>query len=215
MLKLVSFNFILIIPFSIHSTLNLSTCAVFIDSSIPIKFLQHISDYCRIIQTFCNICETFQFLISIGSLFVLMSNIYHTGECPPRNHTLLLKRPFYQNPRPMEKLFCEHHSGISTSSSGPKRRVASYFNRCSANPQCIYIQAPLACRNFIQLAMEGYHNGSAVNRVIKDFMIQMGDPTGTGKGGESVWGRPFKDEVCLICQLSQLFQYANMMCTYA
>ena len=59
----------------------------------------------------------------------------------------------------------------------------------------LWAQAPLACRNFIQLALEGYYDNSVVNRVIKDFMIQMGDPTGTGKGGESVWGRPFKDEV--------------------
>ena len=55
-------------------------------------------------------------------------------------------------------------------------------------------EAPLAARNFIQLAMEGYFDGSPVHRVVADFMIQMGDPTGTGKGGSSIWGRPFKDE---------------------
>ena len=56
-------------------------------------------------------------------------------------------------------------------------------------------EAPLACRNFVQLCLEGYFDGSPVHRIIKDFMIQMGDPTGTGKGGESIWGRPFKDEI--------------------
>lgn len=55
-------------------------------------------------------------------------------------------------------------------------------------------EAPLACRNFVQLCMEGYYDGSPINRIIKQFMVQMGDPTGTGKGGESIWGRPFKDE---------------------
>eukprot|EP01035_Chromulina_nebulosa_P017347 gene17347-22894_t len=55
-------------------------------------------------------------------------------------------------------------------------------------------EAPLACRNFIQLCMEGYYDKSPVHRIIKQFMIQMGDPTGTGKGGESIWNRPFKDE---------------------
>ena len=57
-------------------------------------------------------------------------------------------------------------------------------------------EAPLACRNFIQLALEGYYDNSPIHRVIKDFMVQMGDPTGTGTGGETIWGgRPFKDEI--------------------
>ena len=54
--------------------------------------------------------------------------------------------------------------------------------------------APLACENFIRLAGKGYYNGLIFHRVIKDFMIQGGDPTGTGRGGESIWGKPFKDE---------------------
>jgi peptidyl-prolyl cis-trans isomerase SDCCAG10 len=56
-------------------------------------------------------------------------------------------------------------------------------------------EAPLACRNFIQLALEGYYENSVVHRVIKDFMIQMGDPSGSGRGGTSIWGKPFKDEI--------------------
>ncbi|PIV64581.1 MAG: peptidylprolyl isomerase [bacterium (Candidatus Ratteibacteria) CG_4_10_14_3_um_filter_41_18] len=54
--------------------------------------------------------------------------------------------------------------------------------------------APLACENFIRLAESGYYNGVIFHRVIKGFMIQGGDPTGTGRGGESIWGKPFKDE---------------------
>ena len=45
-------------------------------------------------------------------------------------------------------------------------------------------EAPLACRNFIQLALEGYYDNTLVHRVIKGFMVQMGDPTGTGTGGK-------------------------------
>lgn len=55
--------------------------------------------------------------------------------------------------------------------------------------------APNACENFTKLVEKGYYNGIIFHRVIKGFMIQGGDPTGTGMGGESVWGEPFADEV--------------------
>ncbi|MFC1807793.1 peptidylprolyl isomerase [Candidatus Omnitrophota bacterium] len=54
--------------------------------------------------------------------------------------------------------------------------------------------APLACENFISLVAKKYYNGIIFHRVIKDFMIQGGDPTGTGRAGESIWGAPFIDE---------------------
>ena len=54
--------------------------------------------------------------------------------------------------------------------------------------------APKACDNFVKLAEKGYYNGLIFHRVIKGFMIQGGDPTGTGRGGSSVWGKPFEDE---------------------
>lgn len=55
--------------------------------------------------------------------------------------------------------------------------------------------APKASENFLKHAQEGYYNGVIFHRVIKGFMIQGGDPTGTGRGGKSVWGTPFEDEV--------------------
>ena len=54
--------------------------------------------------------------------------------------------------------------------------------------------APKACENFTKLAKKGYYNGLIFHRVIRGFMIQGGDPTGTGMGGTSVWGKSFKDE---------------------
>lgn len=55
-------------------------------------------------------------------------------------------------------------------------------------------EAPLAVENFVTHAKNGYYNGLIFHRVIRDFMIQGGDPTGTGCGGSSIWGENFKDE---------------------
>lgn len=55
-------------------------------------------------------------------------------------------------------------------------------------------EAPKACRNFIQLCMEGYYNGTLFHRVVKGFIAQGGDPEGNGTGGESIYGETFKDE---------------------
>ncbi|MCV6607437.1 MAG: peptidylprolyl isomerase [Campylobacterales bacterium] len=54
--------------------------------------------------------------------------------------------------------------------------------------------APKTVENFIGLAQKGYYNGITFHRVIPNFMIQGGDPTGTGRGGESLWGGKFQDE---------------------
>ncbi|MCG4586710.1 peptidylprolyl isomerase, partial [Anaerosalibacter bizertensis] len=54
--------------------------------------------------------------------------------------------------------------------------------------------APKAVENFKTHAKNGYYNGVTFHRVIEDFMIQGGDPEGTGAGGESIWGSPFEDE---------------------
>lgn len=55
--------------------------------------------------------------------------------------------------------------------------------------------APKAVENFVTHAKEGYYDGVIFHRVINDFMIQGGDPTGTGTGGESIWGSEFEDEI--------------------
>lgn len=56
-------------------------------------------------------------------------------------------------------------------------------------------KCPKTCFNFIMLAKKGYYKGVSFHRNIKGFMIQGGDPTGTGRGGESYWGKDFEDEI--------------------
>jgi len=55
--------------------------------------------------------------------------------------------------------------------------------------------APKAVENFTTHVKNGYYNGIIFHRIIKNFMIQAGDPTGTGRGGNSIWNKPFKDEI--------------------
>ncbi|XP_031504878.1 peptidyl-prolyl cis-trans isomerase CYP18-2 [Nymphaea colorata] len=55
--------------------------------------------------------------------------------------------------------------------------------------------APKTCRNFMELSRRGYYNNVKFHRVIKNFVVQGGDPTGTGRGGESIYGSKFEDEI--------------------
>ncbi|KAI8621970.1 cyclophilin-like domain-containing protein [Chytriomyces sp. MP71] len=68
----------------------------------------------------------------------------------------------------------------------------------SAGPITIELywdHAPKTCKNFAELARRGYYNNVTFHRVIADFMIQGGDPTGTGRGGASIYGEKFADEI--------------------
>jgi len=67
--------------------------------------------------------------------------------------------------------------------------------------------APKACENFRTHAQNGYYNGIIFHRIIEEFMIQGGDPTGTGRGGESIWGAPFEDE----CVSSHTFDRPGLL----
>jgi len=76
-----------------------------------------------------------------------------------------------------------------------KTRVILQTNQGDIELEWFDDVAPLACKNFVGLAQKGYYNGLIFHRVIKGFMIQGGDPTGTGAGGASIFGKPFEDEV--------------------
>ncbi|KAK1975884.1 cyclophilin type peptidyl-prolyl cis-trans isomerase/CLD [Colletotrichum cereale] len=55
--------------------------------------------------------------------------------------------------------------------------------------------APKTCTNFSTLASRGYYNDTVIHRIIPNFMVQAGDPTGTGRGGTSIYGEKFADEI--------------------
>lgn len=74
---------------------------------------------------------------------------------------------------------------------GYVRLVTNFGN---LNLELFCDQVPKTCDNFIQLCKKGYYDGVKFHRSIKHFMIQGGDPTGTGQGGESIFGKPFEDE---------------------
>lgn len=67
--------------------------------------------------------------------------------------------------------------------------------------------APKTCENFLGLVNKHYYDGLIFHRIIKSFMIQGGDPTGTGAGGESIWGKPFGDE----CHLTVKFDKPGLL----
>lgn len=96
-------------------------------------------------------------------------------------------------------------SGCSRPQSGetktmPKQEISNPFIVLKTNQGSIELElftdiAPKAVENFLGLVRQGYYDGTFFHRVIKNFMIQGGDPTGTGRGGTSIWKAPFEDEV--------------------
>lgn len=75
---------------------------------------------------------------------------------------------------------------------GPKATIKTSLG--DVKVQLFAKLAPKTVKNFVELAKKGYYNGVLFHRVIPDFMIQGGDPTGSGRGGESIYGKAFEDE---------------------
>ena len=77
----------------------------------------------------------------------------------------------------------------------PNRTAVILTNKGTIRFELLEEDAPKTTENFITLAERGYYDGIIFHRVIKGFMIQGGDPTGTGSGGQSAWGGRFNDEI--------------------
>ena len=70
-----------------------------------------------------------------------------------------------------------------------KRNVLLDTSAGALTLELYWQHAPKTCYNFSKLAEKGYYDGVSFHRVIKDFMVQGGDPTGTGRGGSSIYGK--------------------------
>lgn len=75
------------------------------------------------------------------------------------------------------------------------RQAVIKTNQGTIRFELLETEAPKTTENFITLAEKGYFDGVIFHRTIKGFMIQGGDPTGTGRGGQSAWGGRFDDEI--------------------
>ncbi len=87
-----------------------------------------------------------------------------------------------------------HEDLVKYSKVKKKGYVRLVTNLGQLNIELYCDQTPKTCDNFIRLCKQDYYNGTIFHRLIKHFMIQGGDPTGTGTGGESAFGEPFEDE---------------------
>nr|XP_039262690.1 peptidyl-prolyl cis-trans isomerase-like 1 [Styela clava] len=85
-------------------------------------------------------------------------------------------------------------AGIPPASWQP-RQVAMETSSGTIVIQLYWKHAPRTCTNFAELARRGYYDNTKFHRIIKNFMIQGGDPTATGRGGASIYGPQFADEI--------------------
>jgi len=100
------------------------------------------------------------------------------------------------NEKPMKdsKLGTQITPGSTTAFALGKNKATIHTTMGDIQVELYLKDAPKACENFLTHAERGYYSGCIFHRVIKSFMIQGGDPTRTGAGGTSIWGRPFEDE---------------------
>lgn len=97
---------------------------------------------------------------------------------------------------PLFSCFCsEGFAQESTKTATSNPVIIFETNAGNIEIQLFQDVAPKSCENILGLINKGYYDGIIFHRVIKNFMIQGGDPTGTGRGGESLWGGKFEDEV--------------------
>merc|ERR1719169_365770 len=78
---------------------------------------------------------------------------------------------------------------------GAGGNVVLYTSMGEIEVELYWLHAPRTCKNFMELAKRGYYDNTLFHRIVSGFVVQGGDPTGTGRGGESIYGATFEDEI--------------------
>ncbi|CAL5340174.1 unnamed protein product [Camellia sinensis] len=107
------------------------------------------------------------------------------------------KRSVYKLRRPHSRANQEEKAAISNLGEFTHQQMSVTIHTNLGDIKCEIAcdEVPKAAENFLALCASGYYDGTIFHRNIKGFMIQGGDPTGTGKGGTSIWGKKFSDEI--------------------
>jgi peptidyl-prolyl cis-trans isomerase B (cyclophilin B) len=118
------------------------------------------------------------------------------GQAAPEEKTGAVDKPApaTEQPPAAEEITPVEYPQFATAIQSDERVVKMVTNKGDITIRLFPQYAPLAVENFITHSENGYYDGVLFHRVINNFMIQSGDPQGTGMGGESIYGEPFDDE---------------------
>eukprot|EP01068_Selenidium_serpulae_P018605 Selendium_serpulae@DN6469_c1_g1_i1.p1 len=95
----------------------------------------------------------------------------------------------------MDLMLTDSTFGGVASESTDQGNVQFFTSMGEIEFELYWDHAPKTCRNFYELSKRGYYDNTSFHRVIQDFMVQGGDPSGTGRGGRSIYGETFPDEI--------------------
>ncbi|KAJ1505023.1 hypothetical protein HMI54_015823 [Coelomomyces lativittatus] len=132
--------------------------------------------------------ETIQSTGEVGASFTSTSRVPQT-----KTHVIELNDDKF-----MYQAFTEDHMKLKKQNrnySAGQGYVKIKTNLGDLNVELFCVLAPRTCHNFLLLCKNGYYKNVIFHRSISGFMIQGGDPSGTGRGGKSAWGRNFEDEI--------------------
>jgi len=108
--------------------------------------------------------------------------------------TSMMPSTIQEELEPKKKVSNEASMFAAASSFSSSGKLTIRTNLGDLHFELFCSRAPKACYNLIQLSKKGYYANVAFHRLIAGFMVQGGDPTGTGSGGSSCWGKPFETE---------------------
>lgn len=135
---------------------------------------------------------------SLINLFTLLAIVLVLSACGTSNNTKSEKEtssaPKTEQKEGDQKVANSVYPQLSNDVAENERLVEMETSMGSIKIKLFPDYAPKAVENFVKHSEEGYFDGLIFHRVIKDFMIQGGDPNGNGTGGTSIWGTPFEDE---------------------